>query len=229
MKFFFDVLYWFGYVTIFVLIIGYPEYQFPDKMGDLNRFFDNEHWPRTTLAFIFVGFTELRRIFDILEEIRENILDKDKFLTQLKQLSERMQNLSESSSDKDRKIIDILEEMRENIRENMLDKDKFLTQLNQLSERIQNLSESSSDTEDSKYFTIESPMCGTFYCTPGPNKDAFVNVGDSIQKGDKVCIIEAMKTFNEIESEISGKIVKVLVDNASPVDYDQPLFLVDPA
>jgi acetyl-CoA carboxylase biotin carboxyl carrier protein len=62
-----------------------------------------------------------------------------------------------------------------------------------------------------------------------PDKDPFVNVGDGIQKGDKVCIIEAMKTFNEIESEISGKIVKVLVDNASPVDYDQPLFLVDPA
>jgi acetyl-CoA carboxylase biotin carboxyl carrier protein len=84
-------------------------------------------------------------------------------------------------------------------------------------------------SDDSKYITIKSPMIGTFYRTPGPDKDPFVNVGDSIQKGDKVCIIEAMKTFNEIESEISGKIVKVLVDNASPVDYDQPLFLVDPA
>ncbi len=86
-----------------------------------------------------------------------------------------------------------------------------------------------SSNDDSKYITVKSPMIGTFYRTPGPDKDAFVNVGDSIQKGDKVCIIEAMKTFNEIESEISGKIVKVLVDNASPVDYDQPLFLVDPA
>lgn len=85
------------------------------------------------------------------------------------------------------------------------------------------------NTDDSKYITIKSPMIGTFYRTPGPDKDAFVNVGDSIQSGDKVCIIEAMKTFNEIEAEISGKIVKVLVDNASPVDYDQPLFLVDPA
>ncbi len=83
--------------------------------------------------------------------------------------------------------------------------------------------------DDSKYITIKSPMIGTFYRTPGPDKDAFVNVGDTIQSGDKVCIIEAMKTFNEIEAEISGKIVKVLVDNASPVDYDQPLFLVDPA
>ncbi len=87
----------------------------------------------------------------------------------------------------------------------------------------------SSSNDDSKYITVKSPMIGTFYRTPGPDKDAFVNIGDSIQKGDKVCIIEAMKTFNEIESEISGKIVKVLVDNASPVDYDQPLFLVDPA
>ncbi|MFM8962264.1 MAG: acetyl-CoA carboxylase biotin carboxyl carrier protein [Sphingomonadales bacterium] len=84
-------------------------------------------------------------------------------------------------------------------------------------------------TDDSKYITVKSPMIGTFYRTPGPDKDPFVNVGDSIQKGDKVCIIEAMKTFNEIETEVSGKIVKVLVDNASPVDYDQPLFLVDPA
>ena len=91
------------------------------------------------------------------------------------------------------------------------------------------VSTDSSSNDDSKYITVKSPMIGTFYRTPGPDKDAFVNVGDNIQKGDKVCIIEAMKTFNEIESEISGKIVKVLVDNASPVDYDQPLFLVDPA
>jgi acetyl-CoA carboxylase biotin carboxyl carrier protein len=85
------------------------------------------------------------------------------------------------------------------------------------------------NSDDSKYITVKSPMIGTFYRTPGPDKDAFVNVGDTILSGDKVCIIEAMKTFNEIEAEISGKIVKVLVDNASPVDYDQPLFLVDPA
>jgi acetyl-CoA carboxylase biotin carboxyl carrier protein len=89
------------------------------------------------------------------------------------------------------------------------------------------VSETTSD--ESKYITVKSPMIGTFYRTPGPDKDPFVNVGDTIQKGDKVCIIEAMKTFNEIEAEVSGKIVKVLVDNASPVDYDQPLFLVDPA
>jgi len=83
--------------------------------------------------------------------------------------------------------------------------------------------------DDSKYITVKSPMIGTFYRASGPDKDPFVSVGQSIGKGDVVCIIEAMKLFNEIESEISGKIVKVLVDDASPVEYDQPLFLVDPA
>jgi len=85
------------------------------------------------------------------------------------------------------------------------------------------------ESDDSKYVIIKSPMIGTFYRTPGPDKDAFVSVGSTIQAGSKLCIIEAMKTFNEIEAEISGKIVKVLVDNATPVDYDQPLFLVDPS
>ena len=84
-------------------------------------------------------------------------------------------------------------------------------------------------TDDSKYITIKSPMIGTFYRQPGPDKPLFVNVGDSIKKGSVICIIEAMKLFNEIESEVAGKIVKVLVDDASPVEYDQPLFLVDPS
>ncbi|MBU2019922.1 MAG: acetyl-CoA carboxylase biotin carboxyl carrier protein [Bacteroidetes bacterium] len=83
-------------------------------------------------------------------------------------------------------------------------------------------------TEDSKLITIKSPMIGTFYRSAGPDKDAFVNVGDSVSAGSTVCIIEAMKLFNEIESEITGRIVKVLVDDASPVEYDQPLFLVEP-
>jgi acetyl-CoA carboxylase biotin carboxyl carrier protein len=83
--------------------------------------------------------------------------------------------------------------------------------------------------DDSKLITVKSPMIGTFYRSSGPDKEAFVSVGSSIQKGDTVCIIEAMKLFNEIESEVSGKIVKVLVDDASPVEYDQPLFLVEPA
>ena len=83
--------------------------------------------------------------------------------------------------------------------------------------------------DDAKYITVKSPMIGTFYRSAGPDKDVFVAVGQSIGKGDTLCIIEAMKLFNEIESEVSGKIVKVLVDDASPVEYDQPLFLVDPA
>ncbi|MCO5260404.1 MAG: acetyl-CoA carboxylase biotin carboxyl carrier protein [Crocinitomicaceae bacterium] len=82
--------------------------------------------------------------------------------------------------------------------------------------------------DDSKLITIKSPMIGTFYRAPGADKDPFVSVGQTINKGDTVCIIEAMKLFNEIESEISGKIVKVLVDDATPVEYDQPLFLVEP-
>ena len=84
-------------------------------------------------------------------------------------------------------------------------------------------------SDDSKLITIKSPMIGTFYRSAGPDKDAFVSVGQSVGKGDTICIIEAMKLFNEIESEVAGKIVKVLVDDASPVEYDQPLFLVDPA
>lgn len=85
------------------------------------------------------------------------------------------------------------------------------------------------DSNEAKYVTIKSPMIGTFYRSSGPDKDAFVKVGDAVEKGQVICIIEAMKLFNEIESDVKGKIVKVLVDNASPVEYDQPLFLVDPS
>jgi acetyl-CoA carboxylase biotin carboxyl carrier protein len=77
--------------------------------------------------------------------------------------------------------------------------------------------------------TIKSPMIGTFYRSSSPDKPAFINVGDEVKAGKVVCIIEAMKLFNEIESEVSGKVVKILVDNSSPVEYDQPLFLVEPA
>ncbi|MBS1688039.1 MAG: acetyl-CoA carboxylase biotin carboxyl carrier protein [Bacteroidetes bacterium] len=80
-----------------------------------------------------------------------------------------------------------------------------------------------------KLITVKSPMIGTFYRSSAPDKPSFVNVGDDVKQGDVLCIIEAMKLFNEIESEVSGKIVKVLVDDASPVEYDQPLFLVEPA
>ena len=84
-------------------------------------------------------------------------------------------------------------------------------------------------TDDSKYITIKSPIIGTFYRRPSPDKPIFAEVGQNIAEGDVLCIIEAMKLFNEIESEVSGKIVKILVDDASPVEFDQPLFLVDPS
>ena len=83
--------------------------------------------------------------------------------------------------------------------------------------------------DNSKYITIKSPIIGTFYRKPSPDKPVFVEVGDSISEGSVLCVIEAMKLFNEIESEVSGKIVKVLVDDSSPVEFDQPLFLVDPS
>jgi acetyl-CoA carboxylase biotin carboxyl carrier protein len=85
------------------------------------------------------------------------------------------------------------------------------------------------DVSEDKYITVKSPIIGTFYRKASPEKPTFVEVGDSIKEGDTLCIIEAMKLFNEIESEISGTIVKVLIDDSSPVEFDQPLFLVDPS
>ena len=83
-------------------------------------------------------------------------------------------------------------------------------------------------SESDNYITIKSPMIGTFYRSASPDKPAFVNVGDEIKAGQVLCVVEAMKLFNEIEAEISGRIVKVLVDNASPIEFDQPLFVVEP-
>tara|TARA_B100001996_G_scaffold181071_1_gene138257 strand:- start:1769 stop:2242 length:474 start_codon:yes stop_codon:yes gene_type:complete len=83
--------------------------------------------------------------------------------------------------------------------------------------------------EDSNLITIKSPIIGTFYRKPSPDKPSFVEVGDVISEGSVLCVIEAMKLFNDIESEVSGKIVKILVDDTSPVEFDQPLFLVDPS
>ncbi|MDX2195770.1 MAG: acetyl-CoA carboxylase biotin carboxyl carrier protein [Cytophagales bacterium] len=82
---------------------------------------------------------------------------------------------------------------------------------------------------DANYKVIKSPMIGTFYRSPGPNEDVFVNVGDAVNVGTTVCIIEAMKLFNEIESEFAGKIVKILVQDSTPVEFDQPLFIIDPS
>ena len=84
------------------------------------------------------------------------------------------------------------------------------------------------DSDTSKLVTIKSPIIGTFYRKPSPDKDNFVNVGDEISEGQTLCVIEAMKLFNEIESDVSGKIVKILVDDASPVEFDQPLFVIEP-
>ncbi|WP_298140548.1 acetyl-CoA carboxylase biotin carboxyl carrier protein [Flavobacterium sp.] len=83
--------------------------------------------------------------------------------------------------------------------------------------------------DNAKYITVKSPMIGTFYRKPAPDKAPFVEVGATIGKGDVLCVVEAMKLFNEIEAEISGRIVKILVDDMSPVEFDQPLFLVDPS
>ena len=89
--------------------------------------------------------------------------------------------------------------------------------------------EESESGADSQYTVFKSPMVGTFYRKPSPDKEFFIKVGDKINKGDVVAIIEAMKLFNEIESEVSGTVVKILVDDQTPVEYDQPLFLIDPA
>ena len=86
-----------------------------------------------------------------------------------------------------------------------------------------------SKNEDSNHVMIKSPIIGTFYRKPSPDKPAFVEVGQNIGEGDVLCVIEAMKLFNEIESEVSGKIVKILVDDQSPVEFDQPLFIIDPS
>ena len=88
---------------------------------------------------------------------------------------------------------------------------------------------SDNSVEDTKLITIKSPIIGTFYRKPSPDKPNFVEVGDTISEGSVLCVIEAMKLFNDIESELSGKIVKILVDDSSPVEFDQPLFLVDPS
>ena len=85
------------------------------------------------------------------------------------------------------------------------------------------------EEDNSNLITVKAQMIGTFYRSPGPDKDPFVEVGSTIKAGDKLCIIEAMKLFNEIESEVSGKIVKVLAEDQSPIEFDQPLFLVDPS
>ena len=88
--------------------------------------------------------------------------------------------------------------------------------------------EQSQENQDSDLIEIKSPMIGTFYRAPGPDKDPFVSIGDNIKEGQTICMVEAMKLFNEIEAELSGKVVKILVEDATPIQFDQPLFLIDP-
>lgn len=99
----------------------------------------------------------------------------------------------------------------------------------QQQETAEQKEEKQKQEDEEKYVTIKSPMIGTFYRRPSPDKEPFVQVGDTVKEGETTCVIEAMKLFNEIESEINGKIVKALVEDSSPVEYDQPLFLVDPS
>lgn len=103
------------------------------------------------------------------------------------------------------------------------------TPLQQVHSETQSTSIDAIVDDESKYFVFKSPMIGTFYQKPSPDKPLFVNVGDEVKVGQTICIIEAMKLFNEIESETNGKIVKILVQDSSPVEFDQPLFLIDPS
>ena len=104
-----------------------------------------------------------------------------------------------------------------------------ITEVPQVQQPVASTSDAPASDETSDYIEIKSPMIGTFYLTPNPDSEPFVKLGDSVKVGQTVCIVEAMKLFNEIESEYSGKIVELLVENASPVEFDQPLFLLDPA
>ena len=103
--------------------------------------------------------------------------------------------------------------------------------ISQVAQQQENIDPPAIDKEEKSdnYITIKAPIIGTFYRRSSPEKDPFVNVGDKVEQGQVLCIIEAMKLFNEIESELTGTIVKVLVEDMSPVEYDQPLFLIDPA
>ena len=111
----------------------------------------------------------------------------------------------------------------------IINKDDFVTE--KKPELVDKKSFSSKDEEtiDEKLITVKSPIIGTFYRKPAPDKEPFIEIGKDVKEGDVLCVIEAMKLFNEIESEVSGKIVKILVDDSSPVEFEQPLFLIDPS
>ena len=107
--------------------------------------------------------------------------------------------------------------------------EKVMDQPQQVEETTPDVKEVLPTEDETNYITVKSPIIGTFYRKSSPDQPSFVEVGDTIKEGDVLCVIEAMKLFNEIESEVSGKIIKVLIDDASPVEFDQPLFLIDPS
>ena len=107
--------------------------------------------------------------------------------------------------------------------------DNYLPAIEEQTETTPSVKGATIHPDESNYITVKSPMIGTFYRTPGPGNPPFVNVGDEVKKGQPLCVIEAMKLFNEIESEVSGKIIKILIDDTSPVEYDAHLFLIDPS
>jgi len=111
----------------------------------------------------------------------------------------------------------------------IINKDNLVTEKKPDSFEEKVVANKNEDGVDEKLITIKSPIIGTFYRKPAPDKDSFVEIGKDVKEGDVLCVIEAMKLFNEIESEVSGKIVKILVEDSSPVEFEQPLFLIDPS
>ena len=154
-----------------------------------------------------IKFVAKSKVSEVRLELREF---KITIKTDLKKSSPKNSSTADSLSSKDPIVVS---------EEKKLD-DKLLQT---------NISEELTDSDDKSYEIIKSPIIGTFYRKPSPDKPAFVDVGSEVKEGDVLCVIEAMKLFNEIESEIQGKIVKILVEDSSPVEFDQPLFLVDPS
>ena len=112
---------------------------------------------------------------------------------------------------------------------NQIDTDNYLPAIEEQTETALSIKEATIHPDELNYVTVKSPMIGTFYLTPSPGNPPFVNVGDKVKKGQPLCVIEAMKLFNEIESEVAGEIIKILIDDASPVEYDASLFLINPS
>jgi acetyl-CoA carboxylase biotin carboxyl carrier protein len=155
-----------------------------------------------------------KEIRDLIDFISQSDLDEVNIETPEFKISVRKNSASQS----------VKSDSQENANDFHSDKNRMKPASDHTEQPAQSKPES-----QSKYIPIKSPMIGTFYESPNPESAPFLSVGDQVKAGQTVCIIEAMKLFNEIESEVSGKVVKILVDNSSPVEFDQPLFLVDPS